>query len=78
MMAVDVRTAPTFVAGKPRVLFEAAAYVFTGAARNYDVAADGKRFLMVQRGKRPRVEITHAVVVLNWFEELKRLAPPDD
>ena len=78
MMAVDVRTEPTFVAGKPRVLFDNRPYVFRNPGRNYDVAPDGQRFLMVQRGKQPRVEITHAVVVMNWFEELKRLARPDE
>ena len=41
----------------------------------YDVAPDGKRFLMVQRDEPPppaRIEIA-----LNWFEELERLIPTD-
>ena len=45
------------------------------SGRPYDVAPDG-RFLMLKRasGARPE-EIT---VVLNWFEELKRLVPTDN
>jgi len=51
----------------------------TGApssGRNYDVSADGARFLMV---KEPANEAATAyiVVVQNWFEELNRLAPPN-
>lgn len=37
---------------------------------NYDVAPDG-RFLMIQGEGAP----TQVNVVLNWFEELKRLVP---
>ena len=36
--------------------------------RNYDSAPDGKRFVMVQAPESPATE----VVVLNWFDELKR------
>jgi len=40
---------------------------------NYDVSSNGSRFVMVQRiGTAQRHEL---VVVLNWFEELKRLVP---
>jgi hypothetical protein len=36
----------------------------------FDVAADGKRFLMIRdNDERPRLEIR---VVVNWLEELKR------
>ncbi len=75
MMAVDIRTQPSFVAGKPRMLFEADGYVQTFPGRGYDVTSDGRRFLMVQLGEQPSADMTHAIVVLNWFEELKRLAP---
>ena len=75
MMAVDIRTQPSFVAGKPRMLFESDGYVWSFPGRAYDVAPDGRRFLMVQRGEQPSADMTHAIVVLNWFDELKRLAP---
>ena len=44
------------------------------SSRNYDVSADGKRFLMVK----PPVKQASApqiIVVQNWFEELRRLVP---
>jgi serine/threonine-protein kinase len=49
----------------------------TGApssGRNYDVSADGTRFLMVKEPANQAVE-PYIVVVQNWFEELKRLVP---
>jgi Tol biopolymer transport system component len=38
---------------------------------NYDVTLDGKRFVMVK----PAERASHLVVVVNWFDELKRLVP---
>ena len=38
----------------------------------YDVSADGQRFMMV-RVERPNEQIN---VVLNWFTELERLVGP--
>jgi serine/threonine-protein kinase len=82
MMAVDVRTEPTFSAGRPRVLWEG--HYSHGMSSscgqpgvtsfNYDVTPDGKRFLMV---KEPHQDVSsnRIVVVLNWFEELKRRVP---
>jgi len=69
MMAVAVRTAPTFTADKPRLLFEGP-YV-TDSSANYDVSLDGQRFLMIkEEGQGSQIN-----VILNWFEELKRLVP---
>jgi hypothetical protein len=39
---------------------------------NYDVFPDGESFLMIKGTTEPPREIN---VVLNWFEELKQLAP---
>jgi hypothetical protein len=39
------------------------------ASSNYDVSADGDRFLMVR--EEPAPPSTQVVVVLNWVEELK-------
>jgi len=63
----------TFSAGVPAAVFPAK-YAVLVNVRNYDVSADGRRFLMIK-------EVTSGedaappslVVVLNWFEELKRL-----
>jgi eukaryotic-like serine/threonine-protein kinase len=79
MMAVDINTQAGFVAGKPRQLFEGH-YLLNpiGNARaNYDVAADGQRFLMIKSLEQGQAAPTQINVVLNWTEELKRLAPTD-
>jgi hypothetical protein len=76
MFAVQTTTSPTVSVGKPQPLFAGKYYVAqTGSPRpQYDVTADGKRFLMLQPtaagAERPRI-----VVVQHWLEELKRLLP---
>jgi serine/threonine-protein kinase len=72
MMEVPLQTEPVFAAGIPSVLFDAEPYIF-GWSRGYDLSPDGKRFLMIKR-KQP----TQFVIVLNWFEELKRLVPTEN
>ena len=74
MMAVDIATEPTFTAGIPRELFKGK-YVGTFPVRNYDVTPDGRRFLMVQGPGQSAEAVTQIHLVLNWFEELKRLVP---
>ncbi|MCZ6768889.1 MAG: protein kinase, partial [Acidobacteria bacterium] len=75
MMLVPVQTQPTLSAGLPRLLFEGS-YVYDSPdfMSNYDLSPDGQRFLMVEE---PEVS-TPINVVLNWFEELKRLVPTDN
>ena len=76
MMAVDVGLGATFTAGRPYELFEDT-YARDGsgalALPFYDVAADGERFVMVQPSEAQG--LTSFTVVVNWFEELKRLVP---
>jgi len=77
---VDITTEPAFRAGTPRLLFEAG-YEGTGPGfdgANYDVSPDGQRFVMVQASKVQQEAVTQINVVLNWFEELKRLVPTDN
>ena len=72
MMVVDVRTSPDLTLSEPRVLFEHR-YAFGSAqtVANYDVSPDGQRFLMVKDDSASgKINI-----VVNWFEELRRLAP---
>ncbi len=77
MMAVSIDTDPELRIGDPVVLFE---HSFlpggTAGSPDFDVTQDGQRFLMVVPAQTdsagPRQEIRVAV---NWFEELKRLAP---
>jgi serine/threonine-protein kinase len=78
MMVVDVTTGDVFTAGRPRVLWEAMSvrYPAGTGGRTYDVAPDGRRFLLTQqRDDASQPPITHVVLVQNWLEELKRLAP---
>ena len=42
---------------------------------NYDVSSDGKHFVMVREDEASANTEIH--VVLNWFEELTRLAPAE-
>jgi eukaryotic-like serine/threonine-protein kinase len=77
MMAVPVMLTPTFTSGRPRTLFRfAGVYRMSGTATAYDIHPDGKRFIMVSERKdaaaTPRQQVN---IVLNWFEELRRLAP---
>jgi len=74
MMVVDVDFAPAFTASRPRLLFEGryeVSFLITGQ-RFYDVSPDG-RFLMVKSDTPTAPRQLHLVV--NWFEELKRLVP---
>jgi len=77
MMSVSIQTAPVFSAGNPTKLFEGR-YRPGMSARAYDVSRDGQRFLMIKEvqdtaeATRPPMSM---VVVLNWFEELKRMVP---
>jgi Tol biopolymer transport system component len=69
MMQVAVVTQPTFAADKPRLLFKGA---FTPAPDvNYDITADGQRFLMLHPVE-PAHAMTQLQVVSNWLEELKQ------
>jgi serine/threonine-protein kinase len=79
MMAVDISTQPGFAAGKPRQLFERhyLANPIGNARPNYDISADGQRFLMVKPVDQEEAARTQINVVLNWTEELKRLVPPE-
>lgn len=70
MFGVPITTEPALRAGKPTLLFEGAyTYGYLDWSFNDDVAADG-RFLMVREGPVPKLQ-----VVVNWFEELRRLVP---
>ena len=73
MMSVPVESGSTLVLGRPVPLFNAGQY-HVNVARNYDVTADGKRFVMVRNAAQsPR---TSMIVVTRWFEELRaKIAP---
>ena len=75
MMAVDIATVPSFAARKPRQLFEGHYMTNVLARPDYDVSADGQRFLMIKPVEQVESAPTQINVVLNWTEELKRLVP---
>jgi Tol biopolymer transport system component len=75
LMSVNVATAPAFRAGTPVVLFDNAA-LFQVWGRNYDVAPDGRRFLLtLNKEATTSLAPTQMIFVQHWFEELKRLVP---
>jgi hypothetical protein len=46
------------------------------AGRTFDVAADGKRFLMIKPASGEAAPPPQSLIVVeNWLEELKRLVP---
>jgi eukaryotic-like serine/threonine-protein kinase len=73
--AVDVQTQPAFSVGKPRLLLEQAWFDGGHPIRSWDLSLDGRRFLMVKHDDRKPTPVTELILVQNWFEELKRLAP---
>lgn len=68
LMVVPVTSQENFTHGAPRALFDGEG-VFRGIGQNYDVTADGQRFVVVEgaRSADPR-EIQ---VVQNWYEEFR-------
>ena len=76
LVAVPVeRGGGSLAARVPKMLFRGP-YFRVLDGRTYDVAADGRRFLMIKEDA-PRADRrpTQLVVVQNFFEELKRLVP---
>ena len=75
LMVVSVENQPTFKAGTPRILFEGVyKSPWFNRGSNYDISPDGLHFVMVKELH----EAGQINVVLNWFEELKRLVPTDN
>ena len=80
MLVVSVTTSPQFKASAPKQLWEGVYSQGTASScgmpgvssSNYDVSADGQRFLMV-RDDDASVVATRIVVVLNWAEQLKAI-----
>ena len=76
LMAVPLTVSgSTLSAGTPRQLFEAKGLSTTGPARGYDVTPDGQRFLSVRAVDVPPPPPSPLILVENWIEELKRMAP---
>lgn len=78
-MSVPIETAPTFRPGTPIMMFELPGFYSSSAriGRQWDIAPDGDRFLIMTPGGDVTNEQSPSrmVLVLNWHEELKRLVP---
>jgi eukaryotic-like serine/threonine-protein kinase len=72
MMAVAVHSQDgTLAVGKPQFLFDGP---FDATQNfNFDISPDGKYFIMVETD--PEATPSRLQIVLNWFEELKRVVP---
>ena len=73
LFAVPVETTAELSIGEPEALFSSERYT-TNQSREYDVSSDGRRILIARtpRESKPR----EVQIVLNWFDELERLAGP--
>jgi serine/threonine-protein kinase len=76
LLSLPVTPGPAFAPGRSVKVFEGTGYAGAGAqggGRTYDVAPDGRRFLMLK--ETGQSQAAQLIVVLNWFEELRRLVP---
>ena len=69
LMAVEVRTNPTFGIGRAAPLFPAGGFVSNQLSTQYDVSPDDRRFLMIRPVGASAPD--KLIVVDNWFDELK-------
>ena len=73
LMAVTVETSNGVRILGARKLFEGP---YKNNSHSYDVSRDGERFLMIQEVEPSSTDSSaDLVIVLDWFEELKRLVP---
>ncbi|MBQ13804.1 MAG: hypothetical protein CMQ17_05325 [Gammaproteobacteria bacterium] len=79
MVARVVSTSP--FATEPAGIIAQSVHHSIAASPSYDIANDGQRFLILrevgQQNSDADLSRLDFVIVENWFEELKRLAPPD-
>jgi serine/threonine-protein kinase len=72
--SVAIETGREFVAGKPALLFRGLYRRGAANTPDYDVTADGRRFLMVKMGD-DELAPRRLNVVVNWVDELSRRVP---
>ncbi len=76
LMRVDIKMAPEVEIGEPQSLFLTRLKLLGLGPTQYDVSADGQRFLVNTLVEEQ--DTTPITLVQNWFEELKRLVPTDN
>jgi len=74
LFKVSIITEPAVQVGSPELLFEGRFMASSSLwGRNYDISPQGDFFILIEEGETlPAAQVN---VVVNWFEELKRLAP---
>ncbi len=79
LWAMGIETEPTLDWQDPVALFEVPG-VWPWVTRiNYDVTSDGQKFVFLMPEKEESYDRQRQInVVLNWFEELKRLVPTEN
>ncbi len=75
MMVVSVGSGPELSPTRPRKLFEGNYVGSLEGLPEFDISADGKRFVMIKHVQNGVSETRELRVILNWFEELKSKAP---
>ncbi len=70
LVSVQVRLTPAFTLGARQTLLDLSAYD-SGYLHEFDVSADGQRFLLIRTA--PDSRPTRLDLVLNWSEELRTL-----
>jgi eukaryotic-like serine/threonine-protein kinase len=73
LMAVPIETSSSFHAGTPTGLFNEVYDLRSNSGQTYTVDPHGGRFLMIRPPKED--SSAHISVVVNWFEEMRRLIP---
>ena len=77
LVSVEVRAGATLETGVRKLLFQTRAE-FSTFHHQYCVTGDGQRFLFIEPAEEAEDKVEPIHVVLNWAEELKRLAPTDN
>jgi len=72
VMVVSIDTKTGFKVGTPQIFFKGL-YHPAGSTNDYSVTPDGRRIIVMKNVEGANAP-THMVIVLNWFEELHRLA----
>jgi Tol biopolymer transport system component len=72
-----IRSMSPFRADPPQLIFDVKCCPYDGTTpvRSWDATADGQRFLLRRRIESTDKPVTATHIVLNWDQELKRLAP---
>ena len=75
---MEIHTDPVFRHGNPERIIERGSYYTGGFRREFNIAPDGQRFLMLKEGTAgddddPFAGLTRIIVVQNWFESSTRV-----